>query len=484
MSRRGGVLKNTGILMGMELGIRVMDALVSVVLARYLAPEGFGLLAFALSFASLFSLLPGFGMGTLSMRDVSRRPEEMGRYLGNGLYAKVFLSGLTLLLMGGVSLALGFNRLKSWAVLLAGFVMVTETSLRFTLSFFQAMEQSGRVAAVNLAVRAGWVVGSLAVVALGGGIGQLLGIRFLVTAGGLAAAVVLVQARFQRAEWRMEPGFIVRMLKSSVPFVLFRLRGHVFMDIDTVMISMLRGDLMTGWYAAAQKVLRLFTFIPGSFSQAMLPAMSREADRSREGVARTLMRSTRYLLMIGLPIAGVGYVLADPIVQLFYGPAYGQGAGALKILIWSVPFAFLNGVLVAAVGAVNRERQGMYITLGAGLFSALSNFVVVPLFGHLGAASTSLLSEIFIVVLQLRLLRRELPGLVLTRQLAGLLAVVAVTTGFAALTRGAVLAVPLIGSVVAYGGLLMLFRLIDAEDLQVLGETLRRNRGKEAARMA
>ncbi len=484
MIGRGSVLKNTGILMGMELGIRVMDALVSVVLARYLAPQGFGLLAFALSFASLFSLLPGFGMGTLSMRDVARSPQRLGRYLGNGLYAKIFLSGATLLLMGGVSLLLGFSRFKCWAVLLAGLYMVTETSLRFTLSFFQAMEQSGRVAAVNLAVRAGWVAGSLAVVGMGGGIGQLLGIRFLVTAVGLAAAVALVQARFHRAQWRMEPGFIVRMLKSSVPFVLFRLRGQVFMDIDTVMISMLRGDLMTGWYAAAQKVLRLFTFIPTSFSQAMLPAMSREAERSREGTARTLIRSTRYLLMIGLPIAGVGYVLSDPIVRVMFGPAYQQGAAALKILVWSVPFAFLNGAMVAAVGAVGRERQGMFIMLGCGLFSALSNLIVVPLFGHLGAASTTLMSEILIMGLQLRLLRRELPGLTLTHQLEGLLAAVAGTMGIAALTRGAALAVPLIGSAVAYGGLLMLFRLIGAEDLQVLGDRLRRSRRKEAARVA
>ena len=36
------VMGHTGILMGMQLGIRMMDAVVSIILARYLLPEGFG----------------------------------------------------------------------------------------------------------------------------------------------------------------------------------------------------------------------------------------------------------------------------------------------------------------------------------------------------------------------------------------------------------------------------------------------------------
>ncbi len=91
------VIKYTGILMVMELGVRLMDGLVSIILARYLAPQGFGLLAFAISFASLFSILPGFGMGSLSARDVAKKPKEMSRYLSNGMVAKVFLAGITLI---------------------------------------------------------------------------------------------------------------------------------------------------------------------------------------------------------------------------------------------------------------------------------------------------------------------------------------------------------------------------------------------------
>ena len=53
MSRASGkVMGHTGILMGMELGMRLMDTLVAIVLARYLMPEGFGLLAFAIAFGS------------------------------------------------------------------------------------------------------------------------------------------------------------------------------------------------------------------------------------------------------------------------------------------------------------------------------------------------------------------------------------------------------------------------------------------------
>ncbi len=96
---RGRFGKNASVLMAMELGIRAMDALVVIILARYLAPEGFGLLAFALSFAGLFGMLPGFGMGSLSVRNVAREPEQLSRFLLNGLIVKTALAALTLLII-------------------------------------------------------------------------------------------------------------------------------------------------------------------------------------------------------------------------------------------------------------------------------------------------------------------------------------------------------------------------------------------------
>lgn len=479
MSSSRRVIKNTGILMGMELGIRLMDAVVAVLLARYLGPADFGLMAFALSFAWLFSILPGFGMGAMATRDTAQDAGKIGRYVSNGILAKTFLAGATFLLLAVVARVLGFDPTKSAAVMLAGLLMVIETNIRFLVSFFQGAQKMGTVAGVNLSVRAGWIAGSLFVMALGGTVTHLLGIRVIVAGTGLLASLFLIHTRLQKISWGFDLPSAFRMAKASIPFALFRLHGQLYMDIDTVMVSALRGDVMCGWYAAAQKFLKILTFIPNSFSNALLPALSRSGRESGPAaVADTLGKGCRYLAVMGLGIAGTVFAISDPLVLLLLGPAFREAAPALRILIWAVPFSFINGSLLAATAAVNREKQASWCLIAGALFSSLSNLAVVPLWGHLGAAATTMFAEAAICFLQLRVVRGAVPGfsmlqgraLHLSAALAGLLG-----TGW--LLRGTHPVVAAAGGLAAYAAILLMTGGVSSDDRRMIREMLTRRKG-------
>ena len=465
--------KNAGVLMGMELGTRVMDALVSIVLARYLMPEGFGFLAFGISFASLFSIVPGFGMGTLVTREVARDPAQISRQLSNGLVAKIILCGGTLGVMGIVALVSRFPPQKLGVVMLAGLLMVMETNLSYVLSVFQGMQWMGTVALGSLAVRLGWLILSLVVVAMRGNIVALLLVRICLNTVGTALSIWGVHARLQRIRWSIEPKFIVQMLKNSFPFALFRLRGTVYTDIDTVMLSVMRGDLMTGWYASAQKVLKVLTFIPNSFAGSMLPVLASSLHDRRKHAIWSLNQSCRYLWIISLPVSAGIVVLAPGFITTVFGSSYAGAAGALQILILSVPFAFLNGALLAGVGAVNQEWRGSHILIGGALFSSLSNLVAVPLFGHLGAASTTLLAEIFILVLQVRILKKALPEFRIADVRSGLWAAALVMAACAWALRGLSWVIALAVSFGLYLALLRLLGVVDDKDWEMLRGILR-----------
>ena len=108
-----------------------------------------------------------------------------------------------------------------------------------------------------------------------------------------------------------------------------------------------------------------------------------------------------------------------------------------------------------------------------GLFSTLSNFVVVPLYGHVGAASTSVLGEVYIAAMQVRLLEKTLPGVVHFRQLTGLLGAVAGMMSAAFLMRKTFLPVALAGSLAAYVGLLVLFKQVQVHEIVLLLKQVR-----------
>ncbi len=410
------IVKHTSIFMIMELGVRFLDAFVSVILARYLSPSGFGLMVFALSFPAIFNILPGFGMGSMVTRDLAHNPEPMSEYFSNGLLVKLFLAVLTVVVVWGLLFVLHFSPEKTTFAMLATVLMIFESNITFILSFFQAAQKMVPVAGVNLGVRIGWVISAFVVIFAGGGVLEFLGIRVVVTAIGFVASIILVNWRLKRIQWSFKPQFAWKMLKASVPFALFRIFGNVYTDIDTVMLSSMRGDIMTGWYGAAYKFLRIFAFIPSSFYNAILPALSRFSRESRSQMVNTLRLSIKYLFVISLPIAGLTCMLAQPLVLLVFGAKYSGSIPVLQILAWSLVLTFLNGLMNASIAAIHEEKRGSAILFYGVLASALSNLIVIPLFGHLGAAATTVLAEAVIFFLQTRLIKKKNPGLKILRQ--------------------------------------------------------------------
>lgn len=410
MSEKRKMVKNTGILMAMELGTRILDIIISMLVARYLGPVAFGLLAFALSFGSLFSIIPGFGMGSLVTRDISRDREKISAYLIHGTAAKVILGTVMMVIMIIAAELLWHSSEKTVLAITAGVLVIFESQLKFTAAFFQGLQKMKMVASLNLLVRTGWVFGSLTVMAMGGGVFHLIAVRCLMNLIGFSVGTVLIAVQLQKIRWHWNPKFVFELIHASFPFALFRLFGVVYTDVDTVMLSNLRGDLMTGWYAAAQKFYKVLTFIPGSFAQTMLPLLSSYTESDRSRFTSSLKMACKFLMMIAFPIMAVGLLESREIIKFFYGDKFMEASHTLSILMLALPFCFLNEVLISAVASLNHERKGSNILI-IGLLSHITmNCIMIPFFGHKGAAITTSTVEALVFFLQMRVIRKYVPG--------------------------------------------------------------------------
>ena len=120
-------------------------------------------------------------MWSLSTRDVARQPDQLSRYLSNGLCAKVLLAALTCAVMWACTFTPGFTPEKRAFVMLAGWLMILETTVKYTLSFFQAAQRMTMVAMVSIGLRLGWTLSSVAVMLRHGGVSDLLAARVAMT---------------------------------------------------------------------------------------------------------------------------------------------------------------------------------------------------------------------------------------------------------------------------------------------------------------
>ena len=104
MSTRRRIFKNTAVLASADIFTRLMRFALAIVIARTLGPAGYGIYAFAFSFAEVYGVISDFGMSNLIIRDTSREKKYLARYVGNILFVESALSvvayGFLFLLVG------------------------------------------------------------------------------------------------------------------------------------------------------------------------------------------------------------------------------------------------------------------------------------------------------------------------------------------------------------------------------------------------
>src|SRR5688572_30948770 len=78
-----------------EKGFTLLVGLVvGIYVARYLEPEQFGLLNYAISFVSIFSAFSTLGMDQIIVRELATQPEKQADLLGTGFILKLCGSGV------------------------------------------------------------------------------------------------------------------------------------------------------------------------------------------------------------------------------------------------------------------------------------------------------------------------------------------------------------------------------------------------------
>jgi O-antigen/teichoic acid export membrane protein len=97
-----------------------------------------------------------------------------------------------------------------------------------------------------------------------------------------------------------------------------------------------------------------------------------------------------------LPLAVVAAILAGPIVTVLFGPAFAAGALPLMILLATIPIAAVRTIILYSFTAAGRP-WAVPLSSGPGaVINLLLNIVLIPRFGMVGAATTTLVAEIVV----------------------------------------------------------------------------------------
>ncbi|MFH0785992.1 MAG: flippase [Pseudomonadota bacterium] len=456
-----------------EVLIRSLSFLFIIVIARYLGDRDFGHYSLAYFFAGLLTVFSDFGLNTVLIRDVSRDHRLLGDYVRNIFSIKIVFSLALLVLSPGLLYLLGYSRELVIMIFLSQLYLQGNHLLDFLIAITNGLEKMEYELLIKGLYKVLVVAIPIFFLWMGGGLWGLL--IALVGAYGISCLMcgAIVWKKITPLVFQLDKDLWKQLLGSAWPIGISGLFMTVYVKIDLVMLSLFGiSPSEIGWYSIPVKIVEMFSLFPMLVMAGLFPIFSVLTSEDRQVLKRNYHRALIYLTIVSIPLALATNFLSDPWLVFFFGPTFVNSVPSLKILIWVVPFIFLNYVLINTLIALNQERM---ISWGSGLtvvFNIGINCLVLPRYGYLGASWTTVISEVLLSIYFFWFLQRSFVRL----SLIGTAFRLGISGGLMGLplwglkTWPSALIWPLAGVCYVIG--LVLFRLVTREDWLLLKRLL------------
>ena len=371
----------------------VAGLLVGVWMARYLGPERYGWLNYAIAAVGVVSAFTSLGLNAVVVRELVRAPGEAVAWMGAAFFLRAAGAAVGFLACVGVAWlqALPVADLRPLILVVAAgmfFQTLDGVDLLYQAKGESRVSAWVRMTACVLAnlLKAALILGGAPLTALAAaGIAE-----FAFTAAGWWWAAK--RGGWPLAAWRCERARVVALLRESWPLAFAALAVTVQAYADQLVIGTMLGGGELGQYAAAMRLVGVFTFVPMVVQTVAAPEITR-TKRDDETLYRRRLHSL-YRLMLGLFfLTALPLALAGPFAaKLLFGASY---AGAAALLPWLALRLFLTNFGVARSIFITNEglfRFALLTALAGAAVNIALNLALVPRWGARGAIASSLVS--------------------------------------------------------------------------------------------
>ncbi|MBA7560545.1 hypothetical protein ES708_02171 [subsurface metagenome] len=390
------IAKNTIVLGISQIITSILGFFLLIYIARYLGEVGFGKYSFAISFTSLFIIFADLGLSNLVIRELARNRKLTNKYLTNISVIKLILSFFAFVFIVLTINLMNYPQDTTYAVYLFGvYTILTSFVLTFR-SIFQAFERMEYTAVIMIIEKIILFPLVLFVLLSGYGLIELAYVYIFIGIVDVTLSFSIVLIKIAKPKPTIDFSLWKALIIRSIPFALGTLFGVLFFKIDTVMLSVFKGDAAVGIYNAAYTPLLALGVIPSVFITAIYPVMSRYFISSKDSLGTFTSSSSKYMAIIGFPI-GIGcFVLADRFIALFYLNQYSASIIAFQILAFFIPLRWVSSVTGTLLTSMNRQSHRTVCVGLSALLNIALNAVMIPYLSYIGASIATVLSEIFL----------------------------------------------------------------------------------------
>ena len=365
--------------------------LTTIVVARFLGPEGRGLYAVAAALGSLGVQFGNAGLHTANVYYAARQPEHLPYLVGNTLL--IGLGGGTVLAAAAavvVWLVPGLISLHG-AILVLGLMWIP---LGITYLLIQDLLLGvHQVRAYNLLEA---VNKSLPLILM-----AVLVLTRLVSVANFFATTVLVIAGCGlwglvrlRSAGSIRPSISVPLLATSFHYALrtylVTLFAFFVFRADLFMVQHMLGAADAGLYSIASSMADSVWLLAVVVGTILLPKLSSERDLKTK--LHLTQRALAGIVVSLLPLLLAGSLLSGPVIRILFGPAFMPSRMPFILLMPGMLFLGIETVAMQFLNSVGCPVSVVWVMASCAALNFTANLWAIPRYGISGASVVSSLT--------------------------------------------------------------------------------------------
>jgi len=366
------------------------------IFTRLLTPDQYGLVTIYLSLSSIFFILIPLNLQTSIRQKYLKDTSDYAVFLGTLQITFLFLFIIKLTVFHFLrEIICDFFKISStiyWYAFVTAIIMViNETYLRYLL----AKNESKSYSIVNIlkgAMELAFSIGLIYVFQSEKYLGRING-HIL---GFLIISLYCFYKIYNLSSYKFRLDHLKFSILFSVPLIPHFISQFVLGQFDRLIINQLIGQYETGLYAVAYNVGSILQIIVMSSNNAWIPEFYGLLKKNMYQTLKYKLYSyTKIILFIALCLT----FFSKEILFLLADPKYFD---ALEI----VPIIFLSGLLLFYYTVYANysfyEGKTLYISIGtlfAGSVNVVLNYWLIPKYGYIIAAYTTLTSYLLLLIL-------------------------------------------------------------------------------------
>ena len=390
------VINNTGWQFADNILRMGVGLVIGVWVARYLGPEQYGLLSYALAFGALFLPLTSVGLEEIVVRNIVRDPLSKDETLGTAFVLKLIGGSAAFVVPTALVLVLRpTDDLSQWLVWI---IVLGNLFQAFNVieSWFNSQIQAKYIA---LARSAAFITCSgikIALILTGASL-----ITFAVVATlevGLGSLGLVIAYRSQSCSllnWRATVNRARSLLHDSWPLLFSMVAITIYQRIDQIMLMEMVGSEEVGIYSVAVRLTEVWIFIPTVLFWSVFPSILEAKKISDELFYDRLQKFYNLMALISYAIAVPMTILSPWLVDTLFGEVYAGAVIMLATLVWANLFWNLEMARCAFLASMNWNRFYFLTVFLACLLNIALNYFLIPRYGGMGAVVASIFAYWF-----------------------------------------------------------------------------------------